>query len=483
MLTLSRTVAVMLTVAGSALATAQTLPGSRLRLRDQTLPQLGAVRTGTFTVFEDRDARQGRTIDLRILVLRAKAAAPAEDPVFYLAGGPGQAATSLARSLATSWMRDDRDIVLVDQRGTGGSNELQVRLRADDSTPQSLLTPLFDVEAFRASIPKLQAHADLRLYTTPIAMDDLDDVRVALGYTRVNLVGGSYGTRAALVYMRRHEASVRCAILTGVAPPSLLNPLYHARGAQAAFDALAAECEAEPRYRTAFGDLRARLATIVGRLEAAPADVVVVSDGGEVHVQLTRDAFAEALRVMLYYLGGNRRVPLLVDQAFRGDYREFARIAIESNGGLRRSLAFGMLMSVVGSEDLPRIEPDMIEPATAGTFLGARRVRDQLAVGEFWPRGEIGEEYAAPLTVRTPTLLISGTMDPVTPPGFAAELHEHLGDSVHVVVPGAHEGKDTGCVGAIQRRFLSTARTEGLDLRCVASVRLPPLVMPAPAIR
>lgn len=483
MSTLPRTVAILLALAGSALAPAQTLPGSRLRLRDQTLAQLGAVRTGTLTVFEDREAARGRTIDLRILVLRAKAATPAADPVFFLAGGPGQAATSLAGELATSWMREERDIVLVDQRGTGGSNELQVRLRADDASPQGLLTPLFDVEAFRAALPKLQAHADLRLYTTPIAMDDLDEVRAALGYARVNLVGGSYGTRAALVYMRRHEARVRCAILTGVAPPSLLNPLYHARGAQAAFDALASECEAEPRYRTAFGDLRARLATIISRLEAAPADVALEIDGAEVHVQLTRDAFAEALRVMLYTLSSNRRVPLLVDQAFRGDYREFARAAIQNNRGLRGSLAFGMLMCVVGAEDLPRIEPDMIEAATAGTFLGAQRVRAQLAVGEFWPRGQVADDYAAPLTVEIPTLLISGTMDPVTPPGFAAELHEQLGDSVHVVVPGAHEGKDTGCVGRIQRRFLSTARTDALDLACVATVRLPPPAMPAPAIR
>ena len=321
MSTLPRTVAFLFALAGPGLAVAQTTTGSRLRLRDQTHAQLGAVRTGTLTVLEDREAARGRTIDLRILVLRAKAATPAADPVFYLAGGPGQAATSLARGLATSWMREERDIVLVDQRGTGGSNELQVRLRADDASPQGLLTPLFDVEAFRAAVPKLQAHANLRLYTTPIAMDDLDEVRAALGYARVNLVGGSYGTRAALVYMRRHEARVRCAILTGVAPPSLLNPLYHARGAQAAFDALAAECEAEPRYQTAFGDLRTRLATIISRLEAAPADVVLESDGAEAHVQLTRDAFAEALRVMLYTLGSNRRVPLLVDQAFRGDYR------------------------------------------------------------------------------------------------------------------------------------------------------------------
>ncbi len=469
-------------LACTSLAGAQTGTAT-LRLRDTTTRELGAIRTGTLTVFEDRAADRGRTIDLRILVLRAKAAQPAADPVFFLAGGPGQAATTLADGLAGSWLRAERDIVLVDQRGTGGSNELQVRLRDDDRSPQGLLTPLFDAAAFRAALPELQARADLRLYTTPIAMDDLDDVRAALGYANVNLVGGSYGTRAALVYMRRHEARVRCAILTGVAPPALLNPLFHAQGAQAALDALAAECAADPRAAAAFGDLNAHVATILARLEEAPAQVDLELAGEKVTVQLSRDAFAEALRVMLYTVAGNRRVPLLLDQAYHRDYREFATLAIQRNRGLRASLAFGMLMSVVGSEDLPRIGADMIDPACADTFLGDVRVREQLAVGSFWPRGDIEDDYAAPMTMRTPTLLISGTMDPVTPPRFATELASTLPHSVHIVAPGAHDGMETGCVGALQRRFLATADPKALDLACVATVKLPPLVLPTRLVR
>ena len=189
----------------------------------------GEGRCGSLTVPENRTTRRGRTIDLQIVVLPARSRTPAPDPIFFLAGGPGQAATALSRGAFDPALQQDRDLVFVDQRGTGGSNPLECELPGEPVDPQSYLGDVFQVSVFEKCRDELASKADVTQYTTAAAADDLDDVRAALGYSRINLMGGSYGTRAALIYMRRHPASVRTAVLNGVAPASLKNPLYHAR--------------------------------------------------------------------------------------------------------------------------------------------------------------------------------------------------------------------------------------------------------------
>jgi pimeloyl-ACP methyl ester carboxylesterase len=188
---------------------------------------------GTWEVFENRDAAAGRRITLRVVVLPALSTNTASDPVFILAGGPGQAASELTEAIRVPFrqVNRDRDLVFVDQRGTGGSNPLTCEL--DEEAPEEalLLDPMADellrarvVEQLGACVASLDA--DPRFYTTPIAMDDLDDVREALGYDTINLWGGSYGTRAGLVFLRRHPDRVRTAILDGVAPVAMKLPLY-----------------------------------------------------------------------------------------------------------------------------------------------------------------------------------------------------------------------------------------------------------------
>jgi len=205
----------------------------RLKLEEHTDPTTGTtILHGTFGVFENRARGEGRTIELHVMVLKATGHDPEHDPIFWLHGGPGAAATNNASGFARSWMREKRDIVLVDQRGTGRSNPLQVGLPGSDDNLQGYLDPVFQPEPFRAALKELSQIADLTQYTTLVAMDDLDEVRAALGYDTINLTGGSYGTRAALVYMRRHPETVRTVILNGVAPIAFKNPLFHAAAAQ-----------------------------------------------------------------------------------------------------------------------------------------------------------------------------------------------------------------------------------------------------------
>ncbi|MCC6783352.1 MAG: alpha/beta fold hydrolase [Planctomycetes bacterium] len=429
---------------------------------------------GFLEVAENRAETAGRRIRLHVVVLPARRREPRADPVFWLAGGPGQAAASLAPMFVEHWLREERDLVFVDQRGTGRSNPLHVKTGAERNDLAGLLAAPFDPERFRAALPELEKRADLRCYTSSIAADDLDEVRRALGYEQVNLMGGSYGTRMALVYMRQYRAAVRSAVLDGVAPIAFENPLHHARSAQEGFDRLVAECEANERTRTAYPDLRGDLARVLERLDAAPAKLEL--DGQE--VELSRDGFTSALRVMLYYEAGNRSVPRLLQRAARGDLEPFARAAVQSNRALRDALALGMLMCVTSAEDLARIDEDEIVRECAGTFLGEIRVRAQLAIAAFWPRGTVPAGWSSPVAVEVPTLLLSGTHDPVTPPRWGEEAASHLPRSEHVVVQGCHGVGGHPRVQRLIREFLDAASVDGLDLDGIADIRMAPIELP-----
>jgi pimeloyl-ACP methyl ester carboxylesterase len=438
-------------------------------------PELGSadLLCGIHEVWEDREARSGRRIPIRLALLPATGDAHRLDPVVFLAGGPGASAVAGAANRESSPLRERRDLLFLDQRGTGGSNPLAC---PDPGGAQRYLEPPFvrldEIEQCR---DELSERADLRLYTTPIAVDDFDEVRAALGYDQVNLRGGSYGTRAALVWMRRHPATIRTAILDGVAPLSFKNPLHHARSAQAALDATFAECERDEACSAAFPDLPAKLTEILARLERSPAAVAFVDpDDGGLELELSRDAFAAGLRVFSYYMPRARSVPRLVHQAWAGDLAPIAAAAYSSTREISQALALGMLLSVTCPEDLARIGEAEVAAETDGTYLGAARVRAQLAACAVWPQAAVGADYGEPVSVDVPTLLLSGTLDPVTPPEQGEQAARHLPRSLHLVVPGAHGVGGSPCVREISARLLDRGEVAGLDTACTADLALPP---------
>ncbi|MEQ8765108.1 MAG: alpha/beta hydrolase [Planctomycetota bacterium] len=427
---------------------------------------------GVHRVPEDRATGRGRTLGLDIVVLPALGDDPAPDPIFFLAGGPGQRATDLVSMIAARYpgLRQRRALVFVDQRGTGGDHRLACDFDSGDL--QSRLNPMFRAEDVAACARELSASADLRLYTTPIAMDDLDEVRRALGYEKINLMGGSYGTRACLVYLRRHEPTVRSVVLNGVAPIAFRNPLYHAREAQMALDGLLKRCAEDPACSEAFPDSAGDLAKILAVLDEKPA-TVTIAQGGEKHaLVLTRAAFAESLRGMLYSSSTASRIPLLLHRGASGDLSPFVQFALQRNAALRSMLALGMLLSVTCPEDVARINPDEIEALTKDTFLGDGRVRQQIEACASWPSGSVGESYGQPVRSDVPVLILSGRCDPVTSPTFGEEAAKHLPSSRHVVVEGAHF-VGGACIDDLIRQFLETADAKGLDVDCAKRVTLP----------
>ncbi len=441
---------------------------SQLDLETEEDPLVGGnISSGTFTVFENRESQEGRTINLTVVILHAFSETPKPDPFFPLAGGPGADVTQRVNSYKKSWIREERDIVFVSQRGTGGDNRLDCLLATSDDNLQGYFDPLFNLDNFRACLEELQKYFDLTKYSTCLAADDLNDLRLALGYDKINLTGTSYGTRAALVYMRRHPETVRSAILNGVLPIANKNPLFHASSAQEAIQLLLADCFENPDCRFAFPNLEEEFLTVLERLEEEPAAVLVDHPVTEerVLVNLDRTSFTEALRTMMYSYGRNRQVPYLIHQAFLGDYEPFATIGIQSSRNIRRSLALGMLLCVTCGEDISRVSDEEIVRFTQGTFLGENRIRQQMAVCEFWPKSNIPDNFGDPVHVDVPILLLSGTMDPVTPPIWGIEAASHLPNGRHLVVEGAH-GVGGDCIRLIEKQFLESGTVENLDISC-----------------
>ena len=440
------------------------------------------LRCGSLTVFENRRSGSGRTIDLNVVVLPALDPSSPEAPLFELAGGPGIAATGAAELYVTEMReyRRHRDVVLVDQRGTGGSNPLHC---PHETTPQSFLDEMFPVRYVEKCREELESRADLTQYTTPVAADDLDDVRAWLGYEQIDLLGVSYGTRAALVYLRRYPERVRSAVLMGVSPTDHKGPLHHARDGQRAMDLLLADCSADQDCKRAFPEVGRQLVEVLEALGRQPARVpyVLPETGAKVAVEIRREVFAEKLRSRLYDPHNARRLPAVIHHAALGNFDPFLELVLPQTRTDPDFIADGMYLSVTCAEDTALIDPAEAARLGRGTFFGEYRVFQQRRACGLWPRGPLPDGYHQPVESRTPVLVISGFMDPVTPPAWGANVARHLPNSLHVVIPH-HAHIPAGlsrmeCLDGLTMEFLRRGRVEGLDASCVSQMLPPPFVV------
>jgi pimeloyl-ACP methyl ester carboxylesterase len=458
-------------------------------LKSCRVPEIPEImKCGTYRVYEDRDRREGRRLGLSVMVLPSRRTPPAADPVFFLYGGPGQTATEYVADQLNAWYRDNREVVLVDQRGTSRNNALNCHMIGPEVTLQEYFEPMFQVARFRRCRSELDSIADLRLYSTSIAMDDLDEIREALGYRQINLMGGSYGSRAALVYIRQHPERVRTVSLVAQNPFSFRNPLFHARTAQEALDSLFSACDRQPQCRATFPRIRQEFQAVLTRLARTPQPVKLEhpETGTRGVATIGRTQFAEALRVMTYTPDGASRVPLLIHRAFEGDVTPFAATGLASNYGLRSILRHGMLMSTLCSEDVARITEEAIVRETRNTYLGDTRVREQIAACKEWPTARLPANYAEPFSANVPALLVSGRYDPASSQRFGEEVHRrYLPNSVHLVIGEAGHSPRSPCIDSIARVFLHKASVAGLDTSCVATIKLRPFLTqePQPAAR
>jgi pimeloyl-ACP methyl ester carboxylesterase len=431
----------------------------------------------------DPAAPQGRRIDIHFAVLPALARNKKPDPVFFFAGGPGQSALALAGPVSglLARLQNRRDIVLIDQRGTGRS----APLRCADSPPTRPLAEQFDprrqvaeMAACRAAL-QLLPHGELRHFTTALAVQDADAVRQAVGARQVNLVGVSYGTRVALDYARQFPQTVRRAVLDGVAPPDMALPQAAGADAQAAFDALLASCEADPACRARHPAQRALWQRLLDGLPAAWTVTHPVT-GRDEPVDVTAAMVQALVRQALYSPVLASALPVAIDAASAGRLGPLVGLATALGGGRRSAaLAQGMHFSVVCAEDLPRVDG----AAEPGTGVGGELMALYRAVCADWPRGEVPADFYTVPRAPGATLLLSGGIDPVTPPRHAERVAQALGPLArHVVVAQAGHGVlALPCQRDVLFRFIDAASDGAalvVDADCAAALPRPPAFVP-----
>jgi pimeloyl-ACP methyl ester carboxylesterase len=428
-----------------------------------------AARCGVLAVAENPAAPGGPRIDLFVAIVPALNRRAAAAPLFLLAGGPGQAATDLYASAAGAFARINRnhDIVLVDQRGTGRSAALSCNYPDDwnlvkDPEPQLR-------EATQACLAKFGDR--VRYYTTSMAVRDLDQVRVALGYATLDLYGSSYGTRVAELYMRRFPAAVHAAILDGVTYPEQAIGLDTPADGERALNLILERCQKAPECAAAYPDLRDEFAALRRRFgpERQPMDLVDPSSGVPLHFEFNRGLFNAALRFLSYNAVEASLLPTLLHQGAIGNLAPLAAQTIMMTRQIGAELASGMQNSVICSEDEPRFAlSGEARQHIAQTYQGTDQLDALAVICKIWPRGPVDPDLNAALHSDIPTLLLSGDADPVTPPGDAERVAAGLTHHRHVVLAGEGHGQlATGCIPKLMAEFLDGTSPEALDAGCL----------------
>ncbi len=429
---------------------------------------------GTLRVPEDRSDPEGRSIDIRVAVIPAISATPKPDPVFFLDGGPGGAATEdLGWTVNTfTTVHLDRDIVLVDQRGTGGSNRL-VAPQAPDTSGMTLAQAKDTVARWVADV-LAALPGDPRFYTTSVAMDDVDAVRAALGYDQINLYGASYGATAAQYYMRQYPQHVRSVVLDGA---TLLDvPVFEriASNSQAALDVLFARCAADQACHTAFPDVAAEFKSIMATVTEAPVTTTVPHPWTGKPMVIDALTMAGAIHTGLLSAETSALIPLVIHEAYLGHWDAVATAIAAAMGPQSADTSQLVMSSVIRcSEAWARYDPAEVQRTGATSYdLDAQlaEARNQAMVCPYVPKGVVPADDAAPVRSDLPVLLILGQADPQDPLANVAQAPVEMPNSLTVVVRGeGHTVGHLGCMPQMVSAFIVAGTTKGLDTTCATS--------------
>lgn len=404
------------------------------------------------------------SVDLEVAVVRALSLEPRPDPLVPIAGGPGQSSIEFYASYqhAFEQIRRVRDIVLLDQRGTGKSAPLDCGL--DRDILEGDVTAGQVVDDTRACLAELQH--DPRYFTTSVAVTDLEALRLALGAPALNVYGISYGSRVAQHYARRYPDAARTVILDGVVPPQLALGPGIATEAQRALDAIFARCAEDPPCARRFPNLRARFVGLAEVLREGPVPVELADPvtGRRDYLPFGRNELAGAIRVLSYHPSTVALMPLLIDEAADGNYAPLAAQFLIVARSMADSLAIGMHNAIVCTEDVPFFDPGVDREAIAATYMGTVQLDSLLASCSVWPAGVLDEDLSEPLATDRPVLLLSGDADPVTPPAFAELAAAAMSNKRHIV--GRKQGHGQAprtCIPEIMAAFVEAASVAAVD--------------------
>jgi len=430
----------------------------RCRLAADPLPAAFA-RCGTITVPLDPASPSGPTIELFVARVAALSAEPRLDPLLLIAGGPGQSTVDFYLQVrgAFEQARRERDIILVDQRGTGRSAEGFACEAPDDlsldTTDSNVLARVID-----SCVADLKH--DPRFYTTSVAVRDLDAVRATLGVDTWNVYGISYGTRVAQHYLRQYPERVRSVTLDGVVPPPLALGPDVAREAQRALEQIFGRCAEDSACSARFASLPQLFAEVLARLDAGAADDTDPPPISAVELRAL-------VRFMSYSAATVALLPVLISEAHAGNYTPLAGQARTLLRELPESLSFPMSNSVTCTEDVPYA--DGATGDLAATYLGTAIMDALKQICARWPAGTMDADFKTAVVSEVPVLLLSGEYDPITPPSYAERVRaEGLTNSRHLVGRGQGHGLvGVGCVPRLLRSFLENLAPANLDAGCL----------------
>ena len=444
-------------------------PGARqIALSECRLPKVAqAVRCGTLDVPENRQHPEGRRLSIFVAVLPANTLSPQPDPLVLLAGGPGQAASTLGPfALSLSAIRRTRDIVLIDQRGTGRSSPLACPAFAPDEHAEFDTDPV--PKALLCAWQLAGKGVDASQYTTSAWVADVDAMREALGYRQVNLWGGSYGTRVAQEYLRRHPEHVRSVVLDGVAPPSLRISFDVWRTRDDALDGVIAACRASAACAKAHPDPAATLREVRQALEGGRS--VSVPDprtGVRREMRVDFETIVAALQPLTYSPEAASLIPELLALAHDGEYAPLLAASLTVVGDLPYEFNPALFYSVTCAEDVPRVTRDERTNGVADARVRSL-ARRALAVCDQWPKGTYPPDFTAPVQSALPVLLLSGGLDPVTPPAYGDEVAKGFPNSRHVIAAGfGHIVSPHACTPRLIAAFVDAAGFDSLSTACV----------------
>jgi pimeloyl-ACP methyl ester carboxylesterase len=405
-------------------ATGLPRPAAKIELSACELPGVSQpARCGALDVLENPDRPDGRQLHIGVAVVSATGEHRRPDPIAVLMGGPGEDAIGAAEIYIKRFapLRRDRDILLVDQRGAGRSGALRCDL-ISTGEPTANLRDLFPLAAVEECRRKLLEQTDLTQYTFGRFANDLEQVRLALGYTSLNLFAGSYGTRAAQVFLRLYPLSVRSVFMGSVVPIDVATPLPFAKTEQAALEKMFDRCAADSTCNAAFPHLRNEFLQISARLSSGSMRVTVPGHRGT--VALDRGRVAEWFRSKLYRPKSSAALPWMIDRAYLGDWSPISEGILSD--ARENDLSFGLFFAITCSEDIPFIRENDVAAETQGTFLGDYRLRQQQSACAHWPKATLPKEYREPVRSSVPAVFASGDTDGGTPLWLCAEHVQQL---------------------------------------------------------
>jgi len=427
------------------------------------------VQCGKLIVPENYNKPGDDTITLNFAVLPAIDKSQNKEPLMFLAGGPGQAAVSIAGGLykAFNEIRKTRDLILVDQRGTGESHPLQ----CEDAIEQDVYSAV--PEDFSAQDVKdclAQLSGDLSQYNSENAIRDFDAVRAALGHEKIAIYGGSYGTRAGLVYMRMFPESLSSVILDSVGPIEVPIGLFGKSSARS-FAMLIENCKTETSCNEAYPDLENEFSQVLNKLALKPVSMNIPHPrlGTDTTLNISKNKFLSTIFMQLYGIEGRSLVPLVIHQASLGNFAPFAGLTAATEGGMGMSV--GLTFNIVCNEDMPKVTEAMFKADAQNKFNGNVSHLAWQEACPLWPQYRPNEDFYRPVTVNIPTLIISGDLDPVTPPSNGEHTAKTLPNSKHIVMKNSgHTPGVSGCAIGVINEFLNEKNPHELDESCFEDI-------------